>query len=57
MADGGDPRENNNPTGLILDPNSVAPVAKPHRKPINRWPCVANVREVDCLRLDHAAIP
>ena len=56
-GDGSDARENNNPTGLVLDPNLVASFAKPHRKPINRWPSIANVREVDRLRLDHAAIP
>jgi len=57
MANSGDASQNNDPTGLILDPNPVASLAERPRKPTNRWPCVANVREVDCFRLDHAAIP
>src|SRR5208283_4645853 len=57
MANSDDAGQNNDPTGLILDPNPVAMLAKPARKPINSWPCVANVREVNGLRLDHAAIP
>ncbi len=56
MANGGHSRKNNNPAGLILDPNLVASLVELPRKSINRWPRMANVREVNGLRLDHAAI-
>jgi len=57
MADSGYAREDDNPTSLILDLNLVASLTEPVRKSINRWPSIANVREVDRLRKDHVAIP
>src|SRR5271166_6078820 len=57
MVNSGDASQNNDPTGLILDPNPVASLAELFRESINRRPRMANVRELDCFRLDHAAIP
>ena len=57
MANSGDACEDDDSSSLILDPNLVASLAKPARKSVNRWPRMANVREVDGLCQDHAAIP
>jgi hypothetical protein len=49
MVYGRNAREDNNSAGLILDPNPVASLAEPPRKPSDCWPCMAYMREVYLL--------